>query len=174
MNYRIETKEVFDIFGIETVASLSGEDGFMSPAELWQQSHQNGAYERQFNASGNLPKFVSQDLCKIHGAENYRKTEGNTFPYMLCSFVSDSSNADGYKIQHIPVQTYAIFPSEKFKWNEGFAEILKNLQKRFYSEWLPTANYERVAGANFEIYGGDREHGYIELWFPVNQISTTK
>jgi hypothetical protein len=30
-------------------------------------------------------------------------------------------------------------------------EVLRNLQKRFYSEWLPTANYERVAGANFEI-----------------------
>lgn len=174
MNYRIETKEAFDIFGIETVASLSGEDGFMSPAELWQQSHQNGDYERLFNASGNLPKFVSQDLCKIHGVENYRKTEGNTFPYMLCSFVSDSSKTDGYKIQHIPAQTYVIFPSEKFKWNEDFGEILRNLQKRFYSEWLPTANYERVASANFEIYGGDREYGYIELWFPVKQINTTK
>lgn len=174
MNYRIETKEAFDIFGIETVASLSGEDGFMSTAKLWQKSHQNGDYERLFNASGILPKFVSKDLCKIHGAENYRKTEGNTFPYMLCSFVSDSSKTDGYKIQHIPAQTYAIFPSEKFKWDEDFSEILRNLQKRFYSEWLPTANYERVAGANFEIYGGDREQGYIELWFPVKQINTTK
>ena len=47
-------------------------------------------YLRICNASGNLPKFVVHDLYKIHGAENYRKTEGNTFPYMLCSFVSDS------------------------------------------------------------------------------------
>ena len=109
---------------------------------------------------------------KIHGVENYRKTEGNTFPYMLFSFVSDSSNTDGYKIQHIPSQTYAIFPSEKFKWDEDFNEILRNLQKRFYSEWLPTANFEKVAGANFEIYGGDSEHGYIELWFPVKHINS--
>ena len=174
MNYRIETKEGFDIFGIETVASLSGEEGFMSPAELWQQSHQNGAYERLFNASGSLPKFVSQDLCKIHGVENYRKTEGNTFPYMLCSFVSDNSKTEGYTIQHIPAQTYAIFPSEKFKWDEDTGKVLTNLKKRFYSEWLPTANYERVDGANFEIYGGDTELGYIELWFPVKQINTTK
>ncbi|BCN31920.1 AraC family transcriptional regulator [Anaeromicropila herbilytica] len=174
MNYRIETKEAFDVFGIETIASLSGEDGFVSPTELWQQSHQNGDYEKLFNSSGSLPKFISQDLCKIHGVENYRKTEGNTFPYMLCAFVSESSKTDDYKIQHIPPQTYAIFPSEKFKWDEDFNEVLRNLQKRFYSEWLPTANYQRVAGANFEIYGGDREYGYIELWFPVKQINITK
>ena len=169
MNYRIETKEAFDIFGIETVASLSGEEGYTSPAQLWQQCHQNGSYEKLFEASGDLPDFVAQDLCEIHGAENYRDTQGNTFPYMLCSFVSDNSKTDGYVVQHVPAQTYAIFPSEKFRWDENFGEILGNLQKRFYSEWLPTANYERVPGVNFEIYGGDRDYGYIELWYPVRK-----
>ena len=169
MYYRIEKKEAFDVFGIETVASLSEKKGFTSPAELWQKSHQNGDYERLFEASGDLPDFVPSDLCKIHGVENYRKTFGNTFPYMLCAFVSENSKTKGYKVQHIPSQTYAIFPSEKFKWDEAFG-VLENLQKRFYSEWLPTTNYERVDGPNFEIYGGDREYGYIELWFPIKPI----
>lgn len=168
MNYRIEEKEAFDVFGIETVASLSEERGFTSPAELWQKSHRNGDYEKLFEAAGDLPDFVPADLCKIHGVENYRKTLGNTFPYMLCAFVSDTSKTEGYKVQHIPAQTYAVFPSEKFKWDEIF-DVLRNLQKRFYSEWLPTANYERADGPNFEIYGGDREYGYIELWFPVRK-----
>ncbi len=171
MNYRIETKEAFDVFGIETVASLSGEEGYVSPAELWQQCHRNGAYEKLFIDSGDLPKFVAQDLCKIHGVENYRETEGNTFPYMLCSFVSDTSKTEGYVVQHIPARTYAVFPSERFRWDENFFEVLENLQKRFYSEWLPTANYERVPGADFEIYGGDAEYGYIELWYPVKRKS---
>ena len=57
----------------------------------------------------------------------------------------------------------------KSKAPENFGEILGNLQKRFYSEWLPTANYERVPGANFEIYGGDKDYGYIELWYPVRK-----
>ncbi len=35
MDYRIETKEAFKIFGIETIASLIGEEGYLSPAELW-------------------------------------------------------------------------------------------------------------------------------------------
>lgn len=169
MNYRIETKQAFDVFGIETISSLSNERGFTSPAELWQRLHQNGDYERLFEASGDLPDFVPPDLCKIHGVENYRRTPGNTFPYMLCAFVSSNSKTKGYQIQHIPSQTYAIFPSKKFKWDE-ISGVLQNLQKRFYTEWLPTANYERIDGPNFEIYGGDREYGYIELWFPVRPI----
>lgn len=170
MNCRIETKEAFDVFGIETVASLSGEKSAKSPAQLWQKSHRNGDYERLFKAAGDLPDFLPPDLCKIHGVENYRRTLGNTFPYMLCAFVSESSKTKGYKVQHIPSQTYAIFPSEKFKWDEIFG-VLENLQKRFYSEWLPTASYKRIDGPNFEIYGGDKDYGWIELWFPVQRIN---
>lgn len=167
MDYRIETKEAFDVFGIETICSLSDEIGYLNPGQLWQQCHQNGGYERLFRNSGKLPSFVAQDLCKIHGVEYYRKTAENTFPYMLCSFVSKESNTDGYNIVHIPAQTYAIFPSKRFKWDEDFNEVLTTLQKRFYSEWLPASNYDRAEGANFEIYGGTEEYGYIELWFPV-------
>lgn len=167
MDYRIETKEAFNIFGIETNCSLKGEEGFLTPGQLWQQCHSNGEYERLYSNAGDLPSFVSQDLCKLHAVENYRKSEENTFPYMLCAFVSKNSKTDGYKTVHIPAQTYAIFPSEGFKWDDDFYKVLTDLQKRFFSEWLPTAEYERAEGANFEIYGGTEEYGYIELWYPV-------
>lgn len=167
MDYRIETKEAFDIFGIETIGSSIGDDSYQNPAELWQKCHKNGLYEKLFKDSGDLPPFISQNLCKVHGAVNYRKTEENTFPYMLCCFAGNNSNTEGYNIAHIPAQIYAIFPSKKFKWDEDFSTILNTLQKRFYSEWLPTSTYEKVDGAEFEIYGGDEEYGYIELWYPV-------
>lgn len=167
MDYRIEHKEAFEIFGIETVCSLSGDGGGISPSQLWQKCHANGEYKRLFSNAGSLPGYVKQDLCKIHGAENYRKTEGNTFPYMLCAFLSKDSNYKGYQRVRIPAQTYAIFPSKPFKWDEDFGKVLGDLQKRFYSEWLPAADYERTDGANFEIYGGTPEYGVIELWYPV-------
>lgn len=116
-----------------------------------------------------LPSFVSQDLCMVHGVENYRKTEPGTFPYMLCAFMTNESKTEGYKKLHIPSQTYAIFPSERFKWDEDFGKVLGNLHKRFYTEWLPTAEFEKIDGANFEIYGGTKDYGYIELWFPVEK-----
>lgn len=166
MEYRIETKQAFDIFGIETIGSLVGDASYQSPAQLWQRCQKDGRYDELFKNSGDLPSFISQDLCKIHGAANYRETGEITFAYMLCCFVNKNSNTEGYKIAHIPEQAYAIFPSKKFKWDE-FGIIRNALQKRFYSEWLPTSNYEKSDGAEFEIYGGDPEYGYIELWYPI-------
>ena len=167
MDYKIETKEAFDIFGIEAVCSLAGEEGCISPAQLWQRCQASGEYDTLLSNAGDLPDFISQDLCKIHGAEYYEKTEGNTFPYMLCSFVSHNSKTNGYKKVHIPSQTYVVFSSDKFQWGDDLFKILNNMQKRFYSEWLPTACYNRAEGANFEIYGGTEEYGYIEVWYPI-------
>ncbi len=167
MDYRIETKEAFDVFGIETICSLKEENGYLDPGQLWQKCQQNGEYERLFRNAGELPGFVAQDLCKIHGVEYYEKMQENAFPYMMCAFVSKGSNTSGYKTAHIPSQTYAIFPSEYFSWEDDFNHVLTTLQKKFYSEWLPTSGYDRAEGANFEIYGGTKEYGYIELWYPV-------
>ncbi len=167
MDYRIETKEAFDIYGIETIVSLTGEKGYLQPRDLWQSCRSNGEYDKLLLSAGDLPDFLPPHLCKVHGAEYYQKTEENTFPYMLCSFVTKNSNTNGYKVVHVPSQKYVIFSSEKFRWDEEFFTVLGSMQKRFYSEWLPTANYERADGANFEIYGGNEEFGYIELWYPI-------
>lgn len=168
MNYRIETKEAFKVFGIETISSSIGDDNYLSPHGLWQKCQSNGAYEKLFENSGDLPPFVNNDLCKIHGVCGYKDTGKDTFPYMLCSFVNTNSKTDGYTIIEIPAQTYAIFPSEKFPWDK-VGETINMMYKRFYSEWLPTSGYEQVQGADFEIYGGTPELGYIELWYPVKK-----
>lgn len=179
MDYRIETKEAFDIFGVETVCSHTDAKGFLSPPELWEKSHENGEYERLFANAGDLPDFISQgfvskDLCKIHAASGYRKTEENTFLYMMYAFVSKNSKTDGFTTAHIPSQTYAIFSSEKFKWGDEFHEVLAAMHKKIFTEWFPTTNYELGEGADFEIYGGTEEYGYIELWFPVRPVAKLK
>jgi len=169
VDYRIETKEAFDVFGIETVCSLTGAEGYLTPAELWQECHKNGEYERLVSNSGDLPSFIPEDLCKVHAVEYYRKTEENTFPYMLCAFVSKNSKTEGYKIAHIPAQTYVVFAFETFKkaYNEpDFFKVLGIMQKAFYNEWLPTAKYERADGPSFEIYGWDGDLT-VDLWYPI-------
>ena len=42
-----------------------------------------------------------------------------------------------------------------------------------YDRW-PAADYEKTNGADFEIYGGDKEIGYIELWYPVKLKAGSK
>lgn len=179
MDYRIENKEAFQVFGYEGIFKTDGNglnadilhDNAMhqnNPHEMWNQNHANGAYEKLAADAGDLPPFVSPDLCKIHGVCDYKQTEPGTFVYMQCAFKSNNSRIDGYTVADIPAYTWVIFPSKKFKWGK-VVEVVDNLNKRFYSEWLPTAEYEQANGMNFEVYGGDSDMGYVELWYAVKK-----
>ena len=174
MDYRIETKEAFQIFGYEGIFKADGSGAYPNtPHELWNQNHANGAYEKLASDAGDLPPFVRRDLCKIHGACDYRQTEPGTFAYMQCAFKSTTSKTDGYTVVDIPAQTWVIFPSEKFEWDR-VVDICTAINKRFYSEWLPTSEYEQVNGMSLEVYGGDAEMGYLELWFAVRKIQNCR
>ena len=169
MNYRIETKESFEVFGIEGVFRTDGGGGTPeTPAKLWEQSHSNGDVKRLEERAGELPSFVSQHLHSVHAVCSYRKTGSDTFPYMLCAFKGESSDTDGYSTVTIPAHTWAIFPSEPHSWDQ-FDETIETLYRRFYTEWLPTAGYEQVDGIEFEMYGARDGLNDVELWFAVRK-----
>ncbi|MET3937707.1 AraC family transcriptional regulator [Paenibacillus sp. PvP094] len=166
MNYRIETKESFQVFGIEKVFQQNGAD---TPAEFWKQCHANGEVERLADNAGDLPTFLNQNYHKIHAVCSYKKTDEDHFPYMLSAFKGDSSKTEGYTSITIPAQTWAIFSSDPFTWDK-FDETIETLYKRFFSEWLPTAGYEQVDGLEFEITGAKDGLNFVELWFAVRKI----
>ncbi|WP_416298283.1 AraC family transcriptional regulator [Paenibacillus illinoisensis] len=167
MNYRIETKESFQVFGIEKVFQLNGAD---TPAELWKQCHANGEVERLADNAGDLPTCLNQNYHKIHAVCSYKKTDEDHFPYMVSAFKGDSSKTEGYTSVTIPAQTWAIFSSDPFTWDK-FDETIETLYKRFFSEWLPTAGYEQVDGLEFEITGAKDRLNFVELWFAVRKIN---
>ncbi|RAW09563.1 AraC family transcriptional regulator [Paenibacillus taichungensis] len=167
MNYRIETKESFQIFGIEKVFQLNGIE---TPAELWKQSHENGDVERLAANAGKLPDLMNPYYHKVHAVCSYKKTGEDTFPYMLSAFKDETSKDDGYTNITIPAQTWAIFSSDPFTWDK-FDETIETLYRRFFSEWLPTTGYEQVDEMEFEITGGKDGLSFVELWFAVRKIS---
>ncbi|AEI42386.1 AraC family transcriptional regulator [Paenibacillus mucilaginosus] len=169
MNYRIETKESFEVFGMERVFRSDGSgDPPSTPEQFWQQSHANGEVERLAANAGDLPRFVSQDLYKVHGICSYKHTGHDTFPYMICAFKSGTSNANGYSTIMIPAQTWAIFPSEPIAW-DAFGGTMETLYRRFYAEWLPTSGYEQVDEIELQVCGERAGLYSIELWFAVRK-----
>lgn len=179
MDYRIENKGAFQVFGYEGIFKTDG-SGIQAdaahdnaacpnnPHELWNQNNANGAYEKLAADAGELPPFANPGLCKVHGICDYKQTEPGTFAYMQCAFVGEHSRVNGYAVAEIPAHTWVVFPSEKFAWDK-VVEVINRLNKRFYSEWLPTAEYEQINGMNLEVYGGDGEMGYVELWYAVKK-----
>lgn len=169
MDYRIETKEAFQVFGIEGVFRSDGTGTPpKTPNQLWGLCQSNGAYDRLAENAGEAPGFAGKNRCRVHGICDYRETPDGTFPYMLCAFRGKGNDVSGYTVADIPAYTWAIFPSQPFDWNDVVG-VCNTLYKNFFSGWLPTADYEQVDGLNLEVYGGDEKKGCVELWFAVRK-----
>ncbi|PZT52883.1 AraC family transcriptional regulator [Paenibacillus silvae] len=167
VNYRIETKESFEVFGMERIFSLNGQE---TPADFWKQSHENGEVERLAAHAGGVPDFLNPHYHQVHSVCSYTTTEEETFPYMLCAFKKETSTTEGYTVISIPAYTWAIFPSDPFTLDQ-FDGVMETLYQRFFTEWLPTAGYEQVNGLEFEITGSKDGQQFVELWFAVRKIT---
>jgi len=165
MNWRIEEKEAFEVFGIERI--FRNDETGKVPG-FWDECHQNGSYERLFDAAGGIRYPDGRDYpredgsCVIGAVCGHVDIPGDdSFPYMICALKKPDSNTDGFKVAKIPKTTWAVFRAET---NHIGCEI-PNLFQRAYSEWLPSSGYEKVASPDMEIYGDHFE----EVWIPVRK-----
>ena len=176
MNYRIVKTPPFQVFGLEGIVSTN-EDGnhFPHAGAIWNEFNNGQAdskYDRLFSDAGEIrpsffdTMFTRSDICRIHGLLNYKQIDATTYGYMLWSFVTPESKTDGYQIIDIPASTWVVFPSDPND-NRGVGEIWSDLYKRFYREWLPSSEYEKVNSPEFEIYGGTPPKICYELWMPI-------
>jgi len=171
MNYRIVKTEPFKVFGLEGIISTKGDtDCFAHAGAIWQEYQGNGKYEQLLIDAGETkPPYYNamfvEDMCRIHGLMNYKKISDTTFGYMLCSFVTPDSKTTGYEVFEVPATTWAVFPIDVNNWDMG--EAISKANKMFYSEWLPTSEFEKADSPEFEMYGGTPEKGYIEFWMPI-------
>jgi len=163
MNWRIEQKETFEVFGVERIFN---NDETAKVPEFWTECHQNGSYEKLFDAVGGVrnPDGSGEPLkdgsCVIRAVCGYRNSGEGGFPYMICALKDSDSKTDGFKVAQIPEATWAVFKSEK---SNRIGENIPVLFNRAYSEWLPTSGYDKADGPDIEIYG----IGFEEVWIPV-------
>ena len=178
MDYRIETKEAFQIFGIERICKEEETEviGTVDDMEIkmmddqWEECHENGEYDKLEADAGDLPPYVNPKLGKAHVAFAYKESAPDTFATMLFAFRTPTSKTEGYTLADIPAHTWAIFPTDIHPIDQQ-DDIVSALNKRIYAEWFPTSGYELISDLEFELYGGDEENSYIEVWLPVKKIN---
>jgi len=170
MNWRIEEKEAFEVFGMERVFP-NNETGDVPG--FWSECHQNGSYERLFDAAGGTRYpdghgYPREDgSCVIRAACGYCEPGADCFPYMLCAMKEDGCQTDGFKLAQIPKSTWAVFRSEPSN-DTGLA--IPELFNRAYSEWLPSSGYDKSPGPDMEIYHVTPAGQYFEeVWIPVQK-----
>ena len=165
MDYRIESKDGFTVYGIEEVFTSENGDNFKEIPMFWEQVIDDGRYDRLTESINNEQ---SKGLCPVNAICDYRRMEGNLFPYMLFAFRQENSNTNGYTVVDVPAAKWAIFKSKEYPVEETSA-VIQDLIKRVYTEWLPTANYEKLDGYELEMYYENLKTGkqYCETWIRV-------
>ena len=164
MNWRIEDKEAFEVFGIERIFR---NDETSKVPDFWAECYHAGQYHKLYHDAGGVgdPDHEQPGVSVVNAICGYCESGENTFPYMLCAFKTDSCITDGYKIFQVPKTTWAVFRSEEAD-NPG--KQIPDLFRRAYSEWLPSSGYDKTFGPDMEIYYmSDGGKYYEEVWIPV-------
>ncbi|MDD4493459.1 MAG: AraC family transcriptional regulator [Eubacteriales bacterium] len=162
MNWRIEEKEAFEVFGIERV--FANDESGLVP-DFWTELRENGEYERLYQAAG--AKRGEDGKHCINAVCGYCEPDEDSFPYMICALKKPDSSTDGFKIARIPKTIWAIFRSDESEWQGTEIPTLFN---RVYSEWLPNSGYDKSPGPDMEIYYTAENGKHIEeVWIPVKK-----
>ena len=162
MNWRIEEKEAFEVFGIERIF---GNDEVAKVPHFWDEMIKNGEYDKLYRAAG--AKRDDSGMKCINAVCGYNEVKGDKFPYMIFAFKKPDSVTDGYKTVTIPKTTWAVFKSEKHSIEETDT-VIKALFDGAYQQWLPSSDYKWGNAPDMEIYYvADDGRLYEECWIPV-------
>jgi AraC family transcriptional regulator len=156
MNYRIEQKEAFEVFGIYGNIRSDMKEAFVDVPQFCKQCDENGTVDRMNELLG---RFHDTYL----NAALYDYNDSG-FKYMICYFTPKSIPISSeYAKLHVSAHTWAIFSNQNCE--------IQSLWSRIYSEWFPTSEYEQDKGPTFEMYYGQASHGngFAEIWVPVKK-----
>lgn len=160
MNYKIEEKQAFDMFGISTVINADEdflEQPFIEIPKFWARCVSDGTIDRIRAAAG------LGENGQLHGV--LYNSQGETFSYMIGYFLPQSGLPEGFEQLQIPPQTYAIFSTGLYP--DGQSGI-HDLWRRIWGEWFPSSNYEFANGPEFEMtYDRGNNMYEMEIWIPV-------
>lgn len=167
MNYRIERKSEFKMFGKETMVSTLDGQNFVDIPKFWQESMADGTIEALVKATGEGCDDNHVGRYAIHAVMCHRETGENTFPYMIGGMVGEKSDTSGYEVVTIPELEWAVFTTDYYT-DETAVENIQTVWKRIFAEWFPTSGYEHGGGPELEVYySAEGDKDYCEIWIPV-------
>lgn len=150
INFRIETKEAFQIVGISCPLSKVLEENFARIPHEWDTALENGTLSELYGLMNNKPEGLLG--VSVHNRKEWK--------YFIA--VSSTEHRDGFEKYDIPIATWAVFSGR------GTNVSLQDLERRVITEWLPTSGYEYAEIPDIEVYiKADPKDVIYEYWLPV-------
>ncbi|REE83931.1 AraC family transcriptional regulator [Paenibacillus taihuensis] len=167
MNYRIEQRGAFVVYGVEQVIDSTNENNFNQIPAFWQSAMEDGTFEQVRQAAPVNSGMTG--LAEVNAIMCYRPTGADSFPYMIgaLDFEEKAERPEGLIAVDVKPYTWAIFKSEEGTQEET-GEKIQAVWKRIFPEWFPSSGYEHAEGPDLELYYNTTDgRGYSEVWIPV-------
>lgn len=150
MQYRIETKEAFQIVGVSMPIQQDMEYNLKVIPPKWEEVARDGTLQALLARMDGQPAGVlGVNACSDAAPWRY---------YIAVA----SSQAEGFEALTVPAATWAIFSGS------GPHASIQKLEQRILTEWLPTSGYEYGDAPDIEVYlSPDPENARYEVWVPV-------
>lgn len=159
MNYRIEQRESFEVFGVKTI--IKNREAALAVPQFWAESRADGAIARIKQAAGVTPE------TPIHAAL-YECTD-EQYTYLLCMPLSQESCPEEFTTLSIPDGEWAVFTTGEQTYEEMSAAAAK-MWKEIFTEWFAMSGYELVQATEMEMHYQTGSGKYIaEIWIPVTK-----
>ncbi len=159
MNYRIEQKEAFEMFGIACDINAANNRPYEEIPQFWERCVKSGAIDRIHEDAG-----IDEETCLNTVLHNFRE---GVFAYLIGYFTPEKGVPAEYTRVYIPALTWAVFSTGECTRENG-TEKIQGIWKRIYPEWFPTSGYEHADGPELEMYYALENGKFIEeVWIPV-------
>lgn len=156
MEYRIEHKPAFWVTGISRVVGASMEENVQRIPQMWTEAAQSGIVARlaeRMVPSGQYPNGI----LGVCGMMN------NEWKYYIAVASQQDVLLEGMETYRVPECDWAIFPGKG-----KMPGAIQELERRIFSEWLPSSGYEYADAPDIEAYlTADPEDSTFEVWLPI-------
>jgi AraC family transcriptional regulator len=162
MNYRIEEKDAFVMFGIDTEVSTVDNQNFVTVPQFWETCRTNGAMDRirkEANINETTPLHAAMFNCT-----------DTSHSYMIGYFTPENGIFKDFTVLTIPSSIWAIFPTDELSMAET-AQQAGVMWKRIFSEWFATSGYELTPNVpEFELHHRKGNGKFItEIYIPIKK-----
>ncbi|GMQ60666.1 AraC family transcriptional regulator [Vallitalea sediminicola] len=161
MNYRIEERKEYKVFGKSITVGVN-EDSYETIPKFWQDILQDGTYEKICRLAGMKPYGDRHMNAAIYDLSNNGSYKNKYIIYT--ALPGNIEIPDNLDVITIPKAKWIIF-SEIYGTVEETTEIIQNLWKRIFTEWMSTTQCEIIAGPQLEVYRDDKN--IVEIWIPI-------
>ncbi|MEO2258965.1 AraC family transcriptional regulator [Paenibacillus amylolyticus] len=156
MNYRIEQRDSFEMFGVYGIINADQKTAFSEVPQFRIKCDDDGSVDLMNDLLGRFGDTMLHAALYDHTKESFK--------YLICYHLPKGLEIpERFTKLAVPALTWAVFPEPQ--------SDMQKLWERIYSEWFPTSEYEQIEGPTFEMYYGMARHGNVsgEIWIPVKK-----